>query len=73
MSQGNVEKVERGKSEINDKFPKSVYFILSNVFVERFCTGGIFGRAQNCCLIVKFLRFIFCSNSRDFHQSKTRI
>lgn len=45
MSQATVEKVESGKVGriSNKKFPKSVYFILSNVFFDRFSSGGILG------------------------------
>lgn len=43
MSRGAVESVESGNVEKLTKFPKSVPLILSNVFFERFCSGGIFG------------------------------
>lgn len=45
MSKVTVEKVELGsdRKTLRGKFPKSVPFILCNVFFERFCSGGIFG------------------------------
>jgi solute carrier family 15 oligopeptide transporter 1 len=47
MSRVAVEKVESGKvsesCESSLKYPKSVPFILVNVFFERFCSGGILG------------------------------
>ena len=47
MSQGSVEKVENGGcgKVQSKKFPNSIPFILSNVFLERFCSGGIFGKS----------------------------
>lgn len=45
MSRGAVEKVELGKGEEAkaEKLPKAVPLILCNAFLERFCSGGIFG------------------------------
>lgn len=52
MTTGTVGKIESGMSEKTQlrKFPKSVPFILTNIFLERMSTGGIFGKR---CLSVK--------------------
>lgn len=39
VESGKVEKVAKGT------YPKSMGFILSNVFFERFCSGGIIGES----------------------------
>lgn len=46
MLERKVTPFESEKVEKNEKkrFPKAVPFILSNVFIERFCSGGIFGK-----------------------------
>lgn len=45
MSQVTVEEIENEEDErvSERKIPKSVYFILSNIFFDRFSSGGIFG------------------------------
>lgn len=48
MLKQKVESLESGKMEKNQNqnknFPKAVPFILGNVFFERFCSGGTFGK-----------------------------
>lgn len=55
----DYEKNSKEENQDTSKFPKSVPFIVANVFFERYCTAGVLGNKNHSRIIKKIKNILY--------------